>query len=72
MPCFASEGSEPVRLRTTTISILAIGLLAGSALGVAAQGDSSPTFFSWTYGDGEAEFVPGEMDESVSGSDDHA
>ena len=57
-----------MRLRTTTISILAIGLLAGSAVGVAAQGDSSPAFFSWTYGDGEAEFVSGEMEESVAGA----
>ena len=33
----------PVRaIRTTTISILALGLLAGSAIGVAAQADAVP------------------------------
>ena len=31
------------KIRTTTISVLAIGLLAGSAIGVAAQGDSDGT-----------------------------
>ena len=31
------EGSEPVRLKTIITSILALGLLAGSAVGVAAQ-----------------------------------
>ena len=54
-------------LKPGLITVIAIGLLAGSAVGVAAQDDSSPAFFSWTYGDGEAEFVPGEMDESVPG-----
>ena len=38
------EGSEIVRLRTTTISILAVGLLAGSTVGVAAQDESRLVF----------------------------
>lgn len=43
-------------------------MLAGSAVGVAAQGETSPAFFWWAYGDGEGEFIPGEMDESVPGA----
>ena len=41
-------------IRTTTISILALGLLAGSAVGVAAQDEAdpmAPSTFTWSYGD---------------------
>jgi hypothetical protein len=41
-------------LKTTLISAIAIGLLAGSAVGVAAQDDASlePSFFRAQFGDG--------------------
>ena len=50
-------------IRTTTISILALGLLAGSAVGVAAQDEegteaSTPVVVTGTVGE-PAEFVPG-------------
>ena len=50
-------------IKTISISILTIGLLAGSAVGVAAQ-DERPVFFSWTFGEAEGEFVPGTFDEA--------
>ena len=44
-------------IKTTTISILAVGLLAGSAVGVAAQDEASdpmvPPTFTWSYGEVE-------------------
>ena len=44
-------------IKTITISILALGLLAGSAVGVAAQDEESdpmaPSSFTWSYGDVE-------------------
>ena len=48
-------------LKTTTISVLAIGLLAGSAVGVAAQeeadGPMAPNWFTWEFVvDGPPEF----------------
>lgn len=36
--------------KTTTISILATGLLAGSAVGVAAQGEADPMAAAWVTG----------------------
>ena len=46
-------------VKATTISILAVGLLAGSAVGVAAQDDAAdpmaPSTFAWRLGDEEAE-----------------
>ena len=53
-------------IRTTTISILALGLLAGSAVGVAAQDDApadpmAPAFF-------EVEYIAGEDFEMVEGT----
>ena len=60
----------PVRaIRTTIISILALGLLAGSAVGVAAQDDASadptaPAFFEVEYIAGDDwEFVDGTYEE---------
>ena len=54
--------SVPVRaIKTITVSILAIGLLAGSAVGVAAQDEAAdpmaPNWFTWeVLGDGPPEF----------------
>ena len=53
-------------IKTTTISILALGLLAGSAVGVAAQDDASadptaPAFF-------EVEYIAGDDFEMVEGT----
>ena len=45
-------------IKTTTISILAVGLLVGSAVGVTAQDEAdpmAPSTFAWDYGDEEAE-----------------
>ena len=52
-------------IRTTTISILAVGLLAGSAVGVAAQDEAAdpmaPAFF-------EVEYIAGDDFEVVEGT----
>jgi hypothetical protein len=47
-------------IKTITISILALGLLAGSAVGVAAKDEEAadpmaPSTFAWDYGDEETE-----------------
>ena len=52
------QGRFAVRaIKTINISILALGLLAGSAVGVAAQDEASdpvvPPTFTWSYGDVE-------------------
>ena len=53
-------------LRTTTISILALGLLAGSAVGVAAQDEAEvPTGASYFTGTIGASDVTGEPTEAV-------
>jgi len=56
-------------LKTTTISILAIGLLAGSTVGVAAQDEAvtdlgSPVYFTWTAGE-PASAIEGTFDEDA-------
>jgi hypothetical protein len=56
------QGRVPVRaIKTTTISILAVGLLAGSAVGVVAQDEEAaamaPSWFTMeSVGDGPPEF----------------
>ena len=50
-----------MKLRSTTISILAVGLLVGSAVGVGAQDEAAdptaPNWFTWqSVGDGPPEF----------------
>ena len=60
-------------IKTGLISIIALGLLAGSAVGVAPQdeeaaGPMAPVFFSWTIDQAsEPEFVEGAVDASVPG-----
>jgi hypothetical protein len=50
------RGRVPVRaIKTSVISMLAIGLLAGSAVGVAAQGDEAAAVFEWSTAPGEVE-----------------
>jgi len=62
------KGRVPVRaIKTSIISILAIGLLAGSAVGVAAQEEAAefatPLYYTWTAGEA-ASVVEGAFDES--------
>lgn len=56
-------------IRTTIISILAVGLLAGTAVGVAAQneeaGRSTPAYVTWEVTGDPASFVEGNFDEEA-------
>jgi len=59
-------------IRTTTVSILTIGLLAGSAVGVAAQDEEAadpmaPAFFGVEYVESDVEFVDGRYEEVAPG-----
>lgn len=62
----------PVRsraIKTTAIAILTLGLLAGSAVGVAAQDADpaqieTPAYYTWTVGQ-PANIIPGTWDEST-------
>lgn len=61
-------------IRTTTISILALGLLAGSAVGVAAQEDEADPMrastFKWNFGDAapSEQYIEGTVTETDYGS----
>ena len=48
-------------IKTITISILTLSLLAGSAVGAAAQDDARPVSFSFTVSEGE--FIEGTVEE---------
>ena len=58
-------------IRTTTISILALGLLAGSVAGVTAQDEQAdpmaPSFFSGTVGDDWADLAQAESERRDDG-----
>ena len=57
-------------LKTTTISILAIGLLAGSAAGVAAQDEetdvSTPAYVTWEVTGDPVNVIDGAFDEEAA------
>lgn len=64
-------GRVPVRtIKTTTISILALGLLAGSAVGVAAQEDetdvSTPAYVTWEVTGDAINVIDGAFDEEAA------
>jgi hypothetical protein len=57
-------------IRTTTISILVVGLLAGSAVGVAAQNDPmDASVFVWTIVDGSDDGVTIEASDTRASGD---
>ena len=57
-------------IKTTTISILAVGLLAGSAVGVAAQDDetdvSTPAYVTWEVTGDPINVIDGAFDEEAA------